>query len=165
MCWGILHAYHLRSWKYSLNVWGSDPNIMKHLSGRSGYVWDTATFSFWYWDLILLLSSGFPAPSSATLMSCWAQLGCWDEVDVGSRSRSIWGVNSISESCWSSYSSKSKMLDNEYVSAIGSKGVFIPLSASNISFGCDVTVYGMKWEKAYALEAWSTIPFAITSLV
>ena len=53
------------------------------------------------------------------------------------------------------------MLDNKSVSAIGSKGVLIPLSASNRNYGCIGSEYGMKWEKEYALEAWSAIPFSI----
>ena len=53
------------------------------------------------------------------------------------------------------------MLDNKYVSAIGSKGILIPLFASNRIRGCTGIEYGMKWEKAYALEALFATPFTI----
>ena len=67
-------------------------------------------------------------------------------MDARSRSRSLWGVNSIPKSWWSSSSSESEyeMLDNKYVSAIGSKGVLIPLSASNRICGYTISEYVWK---------------------
>ena len=57
------------------------------------------------------------------------------------------------------------MLDNKFVSAIGSKGFLIPSSALNTSCGCTRSQYDTKFENAYGLEAWSAIPFAIIFLV
>ena len=61
--------------------------------------------------------------------------------------------------------SESKILENKYVSSIGSKGVLIPSSASNGSCSCIGSEYGMKCETTYALDAWYAIPFAIVFLV
>ena len=57
------------------------------------------------------------------------------------------------------------MLDKIFVFANGSKGVLTPLSASNGSCVCTGSDYGMKYENAYALEAWSATPFYIIFLV
>ena len=85
-------------------------------------------------------------------MSCWAHLGCWDEIDAEYRSISSWYVTSISKSCWSSSSSEFEMLDNKFVSANGSKGFLMPLSASNRSCGCTRSECGIKCEKSYLCE-------------
>ena len=98
------------------------------------------------WDKKLILSSGSPTPSPATSMSCWAHLGCWNEVYVGSRSRSLWGVISMPGSCWDASSSEYEMSWSETESAIGSEGMFIPSLGLNGSCHDARTKNGMKWE-------------------
>ena len=81
-----------------------------------------------YWDLVLLLSSRFPAPSPAASMSFWAHLGLghWFGMGAGSGSRFSWGSASISRSCWSCSSSSKSKTCYKISSLKGNGRVFIP---------------------------------------
>ena len=79
-------------------------------------------------------------------MSCLAHLGCWNEVEAGSGSRSLSVESSMSGPNWDEFSSKyeSEMWGFKTETTMGSEGMFIPLSNLNGSYGDARIENGMK---------------------